>query len=194
MFICHKNCILALVCLLMFCVEVFANNPINTIQPSDLYQKIKQKEVIVIDVRETDEFKSEHIEGAISIPLSILDSKQIQQFSLPIVLQCKSGMRGAKAYQKLKQENPSIKVYNLEGGIEAWKSAGLQTIKTHYFPQQRQVHIVAGTLTAIGTLLGVTLHPLFFIIPGFIGCGLAFSGITGYCGLGKLIALLPWNR
>lgn len=57
----------------------------------------------------------------------------------------------------------------------------------------RQVQIVAGALVVIGILLG-QIHPAFRLISAFVGCGLIFAGITGYCGMAKLLALLPYNK
>jgi hypothetical protein len=59
---------------------------------------------------------------------------------------------------------------------------------------ERQVRIVAGALVLSGTLLGVFVHPLLFILPGFVGGGLMFAGITDICGMGMLLARMPWNK
>ncbi len=34
----------------------------------------------------------------------------------------------------------------------------------------------------------------FYAVPAFVGAGLTFAGITGWCGMAKLLALMPWNR
>ncbi|MFT5465746.1 MAG: hypothetical protein ACI8UO_000841 [Verrucomicrobiales bacterium] len=58
---------------------------------------------------------------------------------------------------------------------------------------ERQVRVAAGLMVFIGTLLAL-LNPWFLIIPGFVGAGLAFAGITDSCAMGMLIAKAPWNR
>ena len=84
----------------------------------------------------------------------------------------------------------------LEGGIEAWKAAGLPIISDKSKPIEimRQVQIVAGSLVLLGVTLGYLVDPSLFLVSGFIGAGLTFAGTTGWCGMAKLLAFLPWNR
>jgi hypothetical protein len=58
----------------------------------------------------------------------------------------------------------------------------------------RQVQVVAGTLILLGVGLGVLLSPWFFALSGFVGAGLVFAGVTGWCGMAKLLSRAPWNR
>jgi predicted branched-subunit amino acid permease len=59
---------------------------------------------------------------------------------------------------------------------------------------ERQVRIVAGSLVLIGVLLGWFVHRGFFGLSAFVGAGLVFAGITDFCGMGLLLAKLPWNK
>ena len=59
---------------------------------------------------------------------------------------------------------------------------------------ERQVRIAAGALVLIGVGLGTWMHPLFYGLSAFVGAGLAFAGITDWCGMGLLLAKTPWNR
>jgi len=54
--------------------------------------------------------------------------------------------------------------------------------------------LTAGLLVALGTLLAATVSPWFLIVPGFVGCGLIFSGATGSCGMATMLGMMPWNR
>jgi predicted branched-subunit amino acid permease len=58
---------------------------------------------------------------------------------------------------------------------------------------ERQVRIVAGSLVLIGAVLGWLVHPGFYGLAAFVGAGLVFAGITDFCGMGLLLARLPWN-
>ncbi len=62
----------------------------------------------------------------------------------------------------------------LEGGIEAWRDAGCPIVRDVKQPIEimRQVQIVAGSLVAVGTALGVFVHPGFLAVPGFVGAAL----------------------
>lgn len=78
------------------------------------------KELILIDVREPDEFQGGYIQGAVNIPLGQLESrlKEIPQ-EKTVVVYCRSGKRSAEA-AKLLVKSGYTKIVNLEGGIINW--------------------------------------------------------------------------
>jgi hypothetical protein len=59
---------------------------------------------------------------------------------------------------------------------------------------ERQVRILAGFLTFTGAALGFFVHPYFVGLSAFIGAGLMFAGITDTCGMGMMLAKMPWNQ
>jgi hypothetical protein len=59
---------------------------------------------------------------------------------------------------------------------------------------QRQVQIGAGTLAFVGTLLGLFVSSWFFAVPAFVGAGLITAGVTGFCGMARILMRAPWNR
>jgi rhodanese-related sulfurtransferase len=61
-------------------------------------------------------------------------------------------------------------------------------------PMMRQVQIAAGSLVLAGVLLGALVAPAFYGIAGFVGAGLVFAGMTGFCGMANILGLMPWNR
>jgi DUF2892 family protein len=79
--------------------------------------------------------------------------------------------------------------YLVEGGLEAWRKAGLPVKIDHRqpLPLMRQVQIGAGNLVVLGVVLGFAISPWFFMLAGFVGAGLLQAGITGWCGM-------AWNR
>jgi len=58
----------------------------------------------------------------------------------------------------------------------------------------RQVQIGAGSLGFFGTLAGIFIAPGFLIIPAFVGAGLMVAGMTGFCGLARVLIHMPWNK
>ena len=81
--------------------------------------------LVIVDVRTSDEFKSGHIRDSINICVTC-DMSVLLRFLRPkneILVYCRSGVRSANAKRFL-NENGYSKVYNLLGGIEAWKDAG----------------------------------------------------------------------
>jgi hypothetical protein len=59
---------------------------------------------------------------------------------------------------------------------------------------QRQVQIGAGSLILAGALLGLLVSPWFYAVPAFVGAGLVTAGMTGFCGLARLLMRAPWNK
>ena len=84
----------------------------------------------------------------------------------------------------------------LQGGLDGWSAAGLPVETDRKAPLEimRQVQIGAGGLVLAGVALGYLAHPAFFALAGVMGAGLTFAGVTGFCGMAKLLALAPWNR
>lgn len=95
---------------------------LKTITVQELKEKLKNNEVLLVDVREPEEYQTEFIEGSYLIPLGEMTIAKLPITHKPIVLQCRSGKRSSIAAQKLLYENPDLDIYNLEGGIEAWKA------------------------------------------------------------------------
>ena len=46
----------------------------------------------------------------------------------------------------------------------------------------------------LGVVLGYFASPAFYGISAFVGAGLIFAGISGWCGMAQLLAMMPWNR
>ena len=103
------------------------NNEINKINANDFHSlyKAKPNKILLIDVRENEEFSSSAIEGSISIPISHLQQKSelefIQKESLikEVFTICKSGQRSEKASKILSKFK--IRSRSIDGGIEKVK-------------------------------------------------------------------------
>ena len=90
-------------------------------------QLINHKNALVLDVREEKEYKAGHVLNAKLIPLGKLGERKGElerNREQPIVVMCASGQRSASACVLLEKEG-FAKAYNLTGGINAWKKAGL---------------------------------------------------------------------
>ena len=168
----------------------------KTITALELKKRLKKDEVLLIDVREPAEHRSECIDGACLIPLGEISIEKLPSTQRPIVIHCRSGKRSADACAKLLAINPSLEVASLEGGIVAWTQSGFNVKRSgsNILPLDRQTQITTGFIAFSGTILGALINPGFYILSGFIGAGLMFAGLTGWCGMAKLLAKMPWNR
>lgn len=149
---------------------------------------------VLVDIREFDEHARERVPGARHHALSRLSSIDTQG-ATAVIFHCRSGARTAGNAQRL-AASVECDAYILEGGIDAWRKAGLAIAVDRRQPIEimRQVQITAGSLVVLGVILGVWVAPAYFALSAFVGAGLAFAGITGWCGMAKLLALMPWNR
>jgi len=172
----------------------------KTIKPSDLQHLIETRpDIVLVDVRTPVEYAEVHVPQAWNFPLDQLDpgellvSGQIHR-EIPTYLLCRSGGRASKAAEKFKQAGIDNTVV-VEGGTLAWIDARLPVDRgaSKVISLERQVRIGAGSLVLAGVLLAVFVHPYFIALSGFVGAGLIFAGISDWCGMGLLLARLPWN-
>jgi rhodanese-related sulfurtransferase len=168
-----------------------------TIKPSDA-RRLLDGGAVLIDIREADEHAREKILGARHLPLSKLDEMDVAVHQgKPVIFHCRSGARTrANAARLADKFGASCEAFVVEGGIDAWRKAGLPVVTDRRQPLelQRQVQIGAGSLALAGTLLGLLISPWFFAVPAFVGAGLVTAGVTGFCGMARVLMRAPWNR
>lgn len=165
--------------------------PCTSVTPTQAAQLLEQG-ALLVDIREADEHARERIVGARNVPLS-----RIERIAgtAPVIFHCKSGMR-TQANAGLLADNAPGDSFILAGGIDAWRAAGLPLQRNPKAPLEimRQVQITAGLLVLTGIILGFSVAPAFFGLSAFVGAGLTFAGVSGWCGMARLLALMPWNR
>ena len=166
--------------------------PIKIISPAEAHRLVNSG-ALLIDIRSPDEHARERIAGALNVPLD-----QLSPGTAPgdiLVFHCRSGMRTGQAAAQLTEAAGGRDCYIMEGGISAWGNAGLPTKKVRGAPieLQRQVMIAAGSLVLLGTILSLLVAPAWIALVIFVGAGLTFAGISGFCGMAHLLALMPWN-
>lgn len=169
---------------------------LKTISPQHAAELVRSGAAL-IDIREADEQARERIPGARHHALSLIGNGDVaRQGDLVLVFHCRSGARTHGNAARLAAAARSCETYMLEGGLDAWKKAGLPVSLDRSKPidVMRQVQIVAGSLVLAGVLLGVLIAPGFYALSGFVGAGLLFAGVSGFCGMARLLALMPWNR
>lgn len=149
---------------------------------------------LLVDIREPDEHARERVPGARNRPLANLADLRTGDAKV-VIFHCRSGARTGANAERLAGA-VDCPAYLLEGGLDAWKQAGLPVDLDSRQPIEimRQVQIAAGGLVLLGVVLGTWVAPAFYGLSAFVGAGLAFAGISGWCGMAKLLAFMPWNR
>ena len=91
---------------------------------------INDTQALVLDVRASGEFEAGHLPNARNIPLAELDKRTGElPASRPVIVCCNSGMTSAKAAAALRKAGRQD-VFNLDGGLNAWRQAGLPIVKS----------------------------------------------------------------
>ena len=108
-----------------------AKKNITEISPHDAVAKLERGEVVIIDVRDKEEWDEGHIPGAIHVSRGTMEleiEEKVPDTNAMIICHCGGGGRGALATQSLEKMGYK-NVRNMAGGLKAWKAAGLATRK-----------------------------------------------------------------
>ncbi|WP_434777877.1 rhodanese family protein [Neisseria sp. Ec49-e6-T10] len=163
---------------------------------TDQMQQLIKNGALLIDIRSAEEFNREHILNAQNIPVEqMFQSNMSVDEGKTVIFYCLSGQR-TKNNQDILAAYVHQSGYILEGGLNAWKKAGKEIYFNNKQPISimRQVQIIAGCLILLGSILGFFIHPAFYLLSTFVGAGLFFAGVTGFCGMALLLMKMPWNQ
>ena len=169
---------------------------LHKLSPQQVRERIDTGLAVLVDIREADEFARSHVKGAQSQPLSTWEKAHLSiDPDADVIFTCRSGMRTAGACDRL-AARVNGDAFVLDGGLDAWAKAGLPVETNADAPMEimHQVQIAAGSLVLIGVMLGFIVAPAWFGLSAFVGAGLTFAGISGFCGMARLLMLAPWNR
>lgn len=98
---------------------------VETIDANTLNEWIGREEVLLIDVRETNEHARAHIPAAVLMPLSRLGSSELPDAGgKKVAIFCATGARSAMAAERLFAHHYD-NVFNVHGGMMGWQMAGL---------------------------------------------------------------------
>ena len=170
--------------------------PLRDVDAQTLKRWLDEDKALLIDIRDSDEYAREHIPGSRLVPLSSFDEADFPRDHDKIaVFHCNTGNRTRQAAPQILSAGFQ-EVYHLDGGLRAWKAAGLPIDLNLKAPISimRQVQIAAGSLVVLGIVLALLVSPWFMALSAFVGAGLVFAGASGTCAMASILALMPWNR
>ena len=153
-------------------------------------------DAIMIDVRTPAEYQEVHVEGSYLLPLHELSRERVEALEADgkaLLLMCRSGKRAAQAQKEL--AGLGIAATVVEGGIEGWMQEDQPVNRGRkVISLERQVRIAAGSLVLLGVGLSFAFGTGWLGLSAFVGAGLVFAGITDTCGMGMMLARMPWNQ
>lgn len=167
--------------------------PIKLIQPQNARELIENG-VLLVDIRAADEYAREHIAQARHIPLSDIAAQPPLTDAGGVIFHCLSGNRTQANADRLAASVPGD-AYILDGGLAAWKQAGCPpwSISHGRWSLTARCRLPPAPSCCWAPSWGHGF-PWFHALSGFIGAGLIFAGISGFCGLARLLLKMPWNR
>lgn len=166
------------------------------LSPAEVRARLSNGAAVLVDIREADEFARSHVAGALSRPLSQWEQAHLSVApDADVIFTCRSGMRTNGACDRLAARVDGT-AFVLDGGLDGWTKAGLPLEVDRNAPLEimRQVQIAAGLLVLTGVILGFGVAPAWYGLSAFVGAGLTFAGVSGFCGMARLLMLAPWNR
>ncbi|QNI01492.1 rhodanese-like domain-containing protein [Halomonas sp. SH5A2] len=103
----------------------------NALTATEATQLINREDAVVVDIRESKDFKTGHIAGARNIPQSSLDSRMNELNKVkdkPVIVVCKHGQSSGAAQAKLAKAGFE-RAFKLKGGMAQWQADGLPVVK-----------------------------------------------------------------
>ncbi|MEZ0577032.1 rhodanese-like domain-containing protein [Halodesulfovibrio aestuarii] len=156
---------------------------------------LHEDKAVLLDVRTPTEILEQEIPDAILMPFDLVSAERVKKTvgaEKKVVFVCHSGSRALQAAEAVAG---SVDSAVLDGGIVEWGRNGWpvkQGVKR--IPLNRQVLIAVGSLLLVTLLLAFTVSKTFLVLVGFFGAAMIFAGITGSCGMARLLMLMPWNK
>ena len=174
---------------------------VTTISPPAACRTVQERQKIdLIDVRTPVEFREVHVEIARNVPLDQLDPATVMQArnginDEPLYLICRSGSRGQQACEKFLRPRASpTSSTSRAARWPAWKPACRSSVARRRSRWSGRCASQPDRWCCWASLLGWLVHPAFLGLSAFVGAGLVFAGITDTCGMGMMLARMPWNQ
>ena len=143
----------------------------------------------LLDVRERDEYREGHLEGALSLPRGFLEirvEETVPEKHTPIIAYCAGGVRSLIAARTLKEmgyEN----VMSMTGGYTAWKNAGYKWVANRQFtPEQITRYARHFTLPEVGETGQAKLLDAKVLCIGAGGLGSPVALYLAAAGVGTI--------
>ncbi|MEJ2213380.1 MAG: rhodanese-like domain-containing protein [Gammaproteobacteria bacterium] len=180
---------------------------IPKVNPEFVHKKMQSGlPVHLIDVRASNEFETEHAEGAKSLSMNDLNANNLlSKFGSavgtdePVYLICTAGFRAQQAAEKLHEQGLS-NLFVVNGGTDAWVKLDLPTNKTVdtrpsiNLSPQAQAQMFMGVLILLFAVKGMLLHPVFTVVVAIAGLAMLVSSVDQRFCLAKVFSDMPWNK
>ena len=160
---------------------------IEELRPQQVAQLLRERKIMLVDVREPAEYARQHIPGAVLCPLSSSDIAALPaDGERRIVFHCGTGLRSEKA-ARARLAAGAEHAAHLAGGLSAWAAAG-QKVST--LSADRIVLAFAGSMVLLSLALGYFVSNWWHLLAAFVGLNLLQAAFTRFCPLAKILRKL----
>ncbi|HWH95961.1 MAG TPA: molybdopterin-synthase adenylyltransferase MoeB [Baekduia sp.] len=163
---------------------------IDEVDPSAVSEVVGADGVVLIDVRESDEWDAGHLPGARHVPRGHLESRiegSAPDRSQRVILYCASGNRSALAAKTLRDELGYERVESMTGGYTLWKDRGYAVeVPRTFTPEQRQRYSRHFLLPEVGVEGQQKLLDAKVLLLGAGGLGSPTALYLAAAGVGTL--------
>jgi len=163
---------------------------IDEVDPSAVSELLGSDDVVVVDVRETEEWQAGHIPGAVHVPRGFLESRienAVPDRNKRVILYCASGVRSALAARTLRDDLGYENVASMTGGFVLWKDRGYDfTVPRTFTPEQRQRYSRHFLLPEVGVEGQEKLLDAKVLLLGAGGLGSPVAYYLAAAGVGTL--------
>ncbi|WP_066856015.1 rhodanese-like domain-containing protein [Halodesulfovibrio spirochaetisodalis] len=167
---------------------------VQKIDPVAVDELVHENKAVLLDIRTPSEILAQEIPDSVVMPFDLISAERIEDIvgkDKKVVFVCRSGSRAVQAAEAV---SGKIDAAVLDGGIVAWVRNGLPVNEGRsIIPIERQVLITIGTLLLLTLFLSYAVSTMFLVLVAFFGAGMIFAGITGSCGMARILLLMPWN-
>ena len=147
------------------------------------------KSHVILDVRESDEWRQGHLAGAVPLPRGFLEIKvetAIPDKNTPIIAYCAGGVRSLLAGKMLKEMGYQ-NVASMTGGYNAWKNGGFKWVQDfQYTPEQLIRYSRHFLLTEVGEDGQAKLLQARVLMVGAGGLGSPSAYYLAAAGVGTI--------
>jgi adenylyltransferase/sulfurtransferase len=163
---------------------------ISEVTPHEVHERLqKGDKLVLVDVREKEEFDEGAIENAVFIPRGFLELRienAVPDKDTPIVVYCAGGVRSALATKTLKDMGYK-NVQSMVGGFNAWKNAQYKVVKPKFLtPEQRARYSRQILIPEVGEKGQIKLLESKVLLIGAGGLGSPAAYYLAAAGVGTL--------
>lgn len=168
---------------------------VNKMDAASVSKLLQEDKAVLLDVRTPTEILEQEIPDSILMPFDLVSAERIKETvgtGKKVVFVCRSGGRAIQAAESVAG---SVDSAVLDGGIVAWNSNGLPIKEgVKRIPLDRQVLIAVGSLLLFTLLLMLAVSTKFIVLVAFFGAAMIYAGVSGNCGMARVLLLMPWNK